>query len=225
MGIARSPKREMKYGVISCTQLVHDLTNWAHLYAAGRLHKPVLFLEQPASELTGPLASNLHSAVRVSLLQLPEQFTREQLYETISRLSYNGDIRMRVGIGENPNKVTNIVKKNMEQFDALYLPILQNVFQHVLHYDETHGKFQQNLSEAARLEHWQRSPSHLKAMLPNPATNLTAPTAAMVQTAAARIVGRTSLPQTAMGLLSAGPYTATVYALKKVVKSIKGRLK
>jgi translocator assembly and maintenance protein 41 len=214
----------MKYGVISCAQLVNDLTNWAHLYAAGRLHKPVLFLEKPSGELTDPLAANLHSAVRVSLLQLPEQFTREQLYETISRLSYNGDIRMRVGIGENPNKVTNIVKKNMGQFDALYLPILQNVFQHVLHYDATQAKFQQNVSDTARLEHWQRSPSHLKMMLPKPVTN-SAPTAAMVQAAAARIVGRTSLPQTAMGLLSAGPYTATVYALKKVVKSVKGRLK
>lgn len=224
MGVARSPKRQMKYGVISCAQLVNDLTSWAHLYAAGRLHKPVLFLEKPPSDLTGPLALNLHSAVRVSLLQLPEQFTREQLYATISRLSYNGDIRMRVGIGENPNKVANIVKKNMEHFDALYLPILQDVFRHVLRYDVTQGRFRQDVSEAARLEHWQRSPSHLKAMLPGPATNA-APSPAMVQAAAARIVGRTSLPQTAMGLLSAGPFTATVYALRKVAKSIKGRLK
>lgn len=85
----------------------------------------VLFLQKNSDALVAPLTSNLHSAVRVSLLQLPEEFTREELYETIARLSYSGDIRMRIGIGENPNKINNIVKKNMQQFDLLYDPILR----------------------------------------------------------------------------------------------------
>ena len=32
----------MKYGVVTVDALVDDLTNWCAMYAAGRLHKPVL---------------------------------------------------------------------------------------------------------------------------------------------------------------------------------------
>ena len=84
-----------------------DLLTWRTLYGAGRLHKPVRLLECEDS-LRPVLNTNLHSALTAGLLLLPEQFTEEQLYLSLASISYTGDFRMVVG--EDKNKVTNIVR-------------------------------------------------------------------------------------------------------------------
>ncbi len=61
-------------------------------------------------DFSAPLRENLRHALRVSLLLLPETFSERELYEQITRLSYTGDPRMVVG--ENKNKVQNIVAGN-----------------------------------------------------------------------------------------------------------------
>ena len=101
----------IKYGVISKENLLKDLRLWEHLYAAGRLHKPVEVL-QDEEEIHKAMKSNFMSAVHTALLLLPAKFTEEELYTTIAGISYTGDHRMQYG--ENPQKVSNIVKKNME---------------------------------------------------------------------------------------------------------------
>jgi translocator assembly and maintenance protein 41 len=45
VNIQSCPNRQMKYGIISKKLLINDLTNWTHLYAAGRLQKPVFILK------------------------------------------------------------------------------------------------------------------------------------------------------------------------------------
>jgi hypothetical protein len=89
-----------KYGVIGSDQLINDLTNWSHIYVAGRLHKPVYEarlvkgLEATDDPVTARLKEaqhkNLTSAVLTSLLLLPEKFTDSEMFKTIAGLSYMG---------------------------------------------------------------------------------------------------------------------------------------
>ncbi|KAJ1407372.1 mitochondrial matrix Mmp37 [Ochromonadaceae sp. CCMP2298] len=63
--------RMMKYGIISKKDILMDLSSWSDLYTAGRLQKPVRILKGNA-EIEGAMGLNLESAVRASLLMLPE---------------------------------------------------------------------------------------------------------------------------------------------------------
>ena len=86
--------RQMKYGVITVADLTQDLREWTWLYAAGRMHKPVRILQHCSSsnpELKQATRDNLTSAIRASLLQLPESFSAQDLYLKIAGLSYGGE--------------------------------------------------------------------------------------------------------------------------------------
>ena len=63
------------------------------------------------------------------LLQTTREFTERDIYENITRLSYFGDSRL--GIGENPNKIKNIVsgEGNFEAFRKLYREPLSDFVQ------------------------------------------------------------------------------------------------
>ena len=84
--------RLMKYGVISVSDLIQDLQDWTWLYAAGRMHKPVRIIQHCKQHvpLYSATVANLDSALRASLLQLPESFSAEALYLKIAGLSYAG---------------------------------------------------------------------------------------------------------------------------------------
>lgn len=115
----------IKYGVVNLDTLCKDLSEWNTLYIAGRLQKPVKILrDNPSVRLANQV--NLISAVRVALLLLPENFTEQDLYSTIAGISYMGDPRMSVG-GDDPRKVANIVKYQMENFRRLYAPLVDNL--------------------------------------------------------------------------------------------------
>ena len=68
---------------------------------------------------------NLTEAVRVALLTLPEKFSESELFERIAGISYTGDFRMIVG--ENPNKIQNIVQAQLAHFDRLYFGLLDDL--------------------------------------------------------------------------------------------------
>lgn len=115
----------IKYGVVNLDTLCRDLSEWNTLYLAGRLQKPVKILrDNPSVRLANQV--NLISAVRVALLLLPENFTEQELYSTIAGISYRGDPRMSVG-GDDPKKVANIVKYQLENFRRLYAPLVDNL--------------------------------------------------------------------------------------------------
>lgn len=120
--------RLIKYGVICNKKLESDLLNWDNLYVAGRLHKPVNIIQhrfESNPKLMLAMRSNYHSALYTSFLLLPEVFSELQLYQTLAGLSYLGDFRMK--IGEDKNKVANIVEPNYSRFQDLYHPILESI--------------------------------------------------------------------------------------------------
>lgn len=176
-----------KYGVIETRDLLYDLTHWNTLYCAGRLHKPVKFLKPPQQEpLQAALRTNLGNALRVSLLHASMQFPGQPiawraLFERISNLSYAGDVRM--GVGEDPRKVSKIVDNNLERFAKLYNPHVDELLaQGIL---ESHSKEQLRVVDMKGLAKniplaWQ-NPKELE-----------------------RVVKHVSITQTAKGIVSAG---------------------
>lgn len=155
--------RIIKYGVVSVDTLVHDLLDWESLYLAGRMHKPIHILrDEPRIRLANQV--NLSSAIRASLLLLPETFSEEDLYREMAALSYRGDFRMQVG--ENPNKVKNIVTAQAEQFAQLYQPILRSFHKHVSFMGpEGSGSLRQDISPRAKADLARRLPLKVREML------------------------------------------------------------
>ncbi|KAK5577973.1 hypothetical protein RB653_002921 [Dictyostelium firmibasis] len=120
---------KFKYGVIEYKDLIDDLKNWRTLYLSGRMQKPIVNLPTSTNEGLKEIEEinskyNLKNAVITSLLMLPETFTEYDLYHTISKLSYSGDIRMKGA--ENPMKTHNIVINNIDGFRSLYFPIIND---------------------------------------------------------------------------------------------------
>jgi mitochondrial translocator assembly and maintenance protein 41 len=80
-----------KYGVISTEDLIHDLKTWEYLYSAGRLQKPIAVLPfgdcADKDRIDEAMQLNYIAAVAVALIMLPDQFTKSQLYKTISSIS------------------------------------------------------------------------------------------------------------------------------------------
>lgn len=111
----------IKYGVVATNHLIRDCNEWTYLYLAGRLQKPVTIVSETVPDgINTSLQSNLGHALSTALLLLPERFTGYELFYKIAQLSYRGDFRMV--FGENPNKVQNIVKPQVQQFLSLYKP-------------------------------------------------------------------------------------------------------
>ncbi|KAK4054004.1 Mitochondrial translocator assembly and maintenance protein 41 [Microbotryomycetes sp. JL221] len=120
--------KTIKYGIISVDALCRDMLDWETLYISGRTQKPVRILVDDARVRLANQV-NLASALRTSLLLLPSDFTEFDLFKTITSLSYKGDFRMNVG--ENPNKVENIVKQQLESFRSLYGGLLKSFWKSV----------------------------------------------------------------------------------------------
>lgn len=119
---------EVKYGVVSMSRLIQDLSLWDSFYLAGRLQKPVKIIKNhDVIKYWNQL--NLKSAATLAkhLLQKENnKFNEFEFYKKITGLSYLGDIRYTVG-GENPNKVNNIINQNFHNFQLYYKPIYDDV--------------------------------------------------------------------------------------------------
>ncbi|KAI6222806.1 Phosphatidate cytidylyltransferase, mitochondrial [Aphelenchoides besseyi] len=119
----RSCGRLIKYGVIDTKDLTEDLLEWRYLYAAGRMHKPVVDVIEPNEQLVASIYENRLNALQVALLQMPETFTLTELFRRIARISYDGDFRQR--LGEDRHKIEKLVSGAHENFAEIYVPMLQ----------------------------------------------------------------------------------------------------
>lgn len=225
----------LKYGVISCKDLVTDLLDWSDLYLAGRMHKPVTVVKATSNaQLQAALHLNLHSAVHAALLLLPEFFTEYELYYTICNLSYSGDFRML--LGEDKNKVRNIVLPQMEEFRILYKPVLQ-AFQTCLDFppDKAESaRIRQDISPLVKLHHLNQLPKNpqkgivrywnrgnfqqdtedvLRAVAYDPYCG------EVVKNSVKNIVWKSSISQSLKGIATAGFIKSIKYGGRKLLKT------
>ncbi|XP_071550753.1 phosphatidate cytidylyltransferase, mitochondrial isoform X2 [Panulirus ornatus] len=229
----------IKYGVISHTSVITDLLDWDTLYVAGRLHKPVFMLHQASEdeELHSALKINLYAALHTALLLLPESFSEDQLYMALAGISYTGDMRMHVG--EDQNKVTNIVQAQTQEFRSLYAPVLKGLEEYVL-LDSSKGMGEQDTSPPARLYHLSMLPKKLQLMLIKEwnkdrrsrdledvlrAAAHDTDSADVIVKGIQDIVKISSLTQSVKGILTAGATKSVRYSwskLKKMWNSLQG---
>lgn len=147
--------RTIKYGVVGSLDFKSDLLDWTTLYLSGRLHKPVHVIHSTHdAAIDAAIRTNLESAMHASLLLLPDYFTETQLFLTVASLSYSGDFRMTVG--EDKNKVANIVTPNLHHFTQLYKEVLENE-EHLL-WNKESGTFEQVPNFATRFHHLNQLP-------------------------------------------------------------------
>lgn len=107
---------EIKYGIIDFKDFERDLMEWETFYLAGRLQKPIKILI-PNEKVEKLIKINLERAKTFVVKEFDPK-TEKELYEKITSLSYNGDIRM--GVAEDKNKIENIVQGNLQGFQELY---------------------------------------------------------------------------------------------------------
>jgi len=228
---------KIKYGVISTEDLIVDLLEWKTLYVSGRLHKPVNILEIDSSNQTlkQGLRANLIYALHAALIQLPSSFQEEDLYLALAGISYTGDLRML--IGEDKNKVSNIVTAQGELFKHLYSKSLATLSDRV-HVSD--GTITQDTSEEGRYHQLTMLPSTLKRKISEKwnkegreldleeiflkAIKDPTLTTKIVREGIQTIVQESSSPQAIKGIITAGPLKTVQYSvakLKKMFKSMK----
>lgn len=226
--------RIIKYGIISTATLINDLLDWETLYVSGRLHKPVRFLIEPSKGiLQSAVQMNQVSAVHAAVLLLPETFTEEELFVTITALSYSGDFRMK--FGEDKNKVRNIVTPNMERFRKMYEKILDN--EEHIYWNKSKGQFEQYPNHISQYHHLNLLPKTLQMnlvalrhqeghhgsgyldaeeVLRNYAHDSLC--SDKVKKCVEQIVGTSSWSQSIKSIFTAGLMKSTRYSLKKLTK-------
>ena len=224
--------RLIKYGVIDLKMFHEDMFNWTDLYIAGRLQKPVYSLtglDNPLIEKA--ILSNLRSAALTALLLLDEQSSLEDFFIKIASLSYTGDPRMIVG--EDKEKVRNIVSPNVDKFVDLYSPIIKNISG----LDFNNDLIIQNLDPVERYKTLQELPKNLNRRIYK-SLNLNMKSEEMilkqfqklqsaqikeaVASSVGEIVRRSSTTQTIKNSVSAGVRKSVYYSGEKLKKMLRG---
>ncbi|XP_031757221.1 phosphatidate cytidylyltransferase, mitochondrial [Xenopus tropicalis] len=191
-----------------------------------------ILTQRDEGRLHTALSTNLKSALTAAFLMLPESFSEEELYLQIAGLSYAGDFRMI--IGEDKDKVLNIVKPNVPHFQKLYAPILQDCPLAV--YKAKQGRVEVDKSPEGQYQQLMALPKKLQqnmaALVDPPGKNRDVEEILLqvaqdpdcgnvVQQALYGIVRSSSVSQSAKGILTAGVRKTAQYSSKKLYKMLR----
>lgn len=181
-----------KYGVIEQQHLINDCLQWSSLYAAGRLHKPVLRLNDGAfnNSIDDVLQTNRVFALRAALLlnngECRSDLDWNRIFKYIINLSYHGDVRM--GFAEHPSKIENILAEQEDLFYSIYRPLLPNAISNLSHLPQI-------------FKPGNTDPKHISV-------------------SCQRVVQNSSISQTIKGIFTASPTTTITYVLRKIKKRL-----
>lgn len=228
---AATPPMLIKYSVVSSGAVLGDLLDWRHLYVAGRLHKPVEWLQRPQTDqLRAAIDRNLESVVRVALLRLPEEFGWYDLFHAVAQVSYGGDFRMV--FGEKRDKVHNIVTPQLAAFRELYADVLRRMASDGELYVEDGAnadtsRLVRNLSVAVIGRHLGALPLAVRERMGCEREADVALLSTMPPTELSRLVGRaterivwhSSVGQSLKNIPTAGAAKAMRYSWQKVLKT------
>eukprot|EP00300_Choanocystis_sp_HF-7_P019226 c20274_g1_i1.p1 GENE.c20274_g1_i1~~c20274_g1_i1.p1 ORF type:complete len:298 (+),score=32.21 c20274_g1_i1:113-1006(+) len=167
---------------------------------------------QTTDEIQLACKQNLAFAVHCALTQLPERFDDVSLFNAITSLSYMGDMRMSLfGLGENPNKISNIVRGSLERFRCLYKDTIQEC-SFVTGLPSGYERV-----DNAQLSRMPFPPPVNKILRSSPDK----PLRDVVREAVSKTVRRTTWQQTLKGTITAGGFKSFRYAASKLVKAIR----
>jgi translocator assembly and maintenance protein 41 len=239
----------IKYGVIAIDDLCDDLNNWTHLYAAGRLHKPVSVLRHDGyGRVDASQRLNLKHALRTSLLLLPPKFSLNTLLHQLTALSYTGDLRYTLK-GEDPLKVERIVRHHRNAFKDMYMPIVEAIPQVTWSDEQKEQLVQDKRTDAVAalirelpprfqskvIEKYRRLNAHKETLADTQRDDFVyrliqelaaAPPDVLSQCVTGALketVFQSSLAQTMKGIVTAGVPRSVVYAMEKLRKANRGR--
>mmetsp|Transcript_58919 Transcript_58919/g.166168 ORF Transcript_58919/g.166168 Transcript_58919/m.166168 type:complete len:334 (-) Transcript_58919:32-1033(-) len=225
---------EAKYGVMSVQSLLRDLTEWDSLYMAGRLHKPCVLEHhgqsgQEYARIEGAIVRNRRAALSAALLDIGWRSKPQaplNLYTLLSSivgLSYVGDVR--VGIAEDPKKVSNIVLAQQRKLWDIYQPLAAELGLEVGAGVPGQGACQARLgfdfSAAARQRLFGELPPAIQGRVAAAGHRAPWEDRDALRGALREVVRRSSAAQTAKGLLTAGAARGARYAVQKLRKRFK----
>ncbi|KAL7509698.1 hypothetical protein ACHAXN_006918 [Cyclotella atomus] len=227
-----SVTQQIKYGVVSTSDLLSDLRNWDYLYLAGRMHKPIATVKSDES-IDDAQHTNLLAAVATSLLLFGQEsiLPTSKLYTTIASLSYTGDFRMQTG-AEDPNKVTKLVETPgmLDLWDVKYANVfssLQKIGLLSLTGDDKERTIEFNPHNfATRSQLMKQLPAklrkHADQIIGADGQNCGNKGSVILRNELAKIVAPAARNQGIKGVFTAGPLKSWKYAIAKFSK---GRLK
>jgi len=121
--------RTIKYGVVSTSYLIDDLTKWSKLHVAALLQQPVIEIIRPdplqspmAKPLMDALEKNRRSVLFVALALLPMEFTELELFKTLTHLSLDGDFYTNIYYDEKSKDqlIEYLVNRHMQNLRFMY---------------------------------------------------------------------------------------------------------